>query len=384
MRIKIEKLVYGGAGLARTGEGVIFVSKVLPGELVEIEIVNRKKDYANARLVNVIESSSHRKSPACPNFSTVGCCSWDYIAYENQTELKESIIRDSLSRLGHIEWDQPIDRITGPDQGYRMRARFHVENRRLGFVREQTHHFVGITACGALMPALNTFIGEANAALRKPGLGKTDSVHAIASPETGKVGATFHGGRERASWTDRLPRTRVIGIEYRLRPDSFFQPNQHLLKTMALEVLAATEGGKVILDLYCGSGFFSLVMARGASRVIGIDRRSIANAQWNARRNDITNIEFVKSAASAFLMKARVKPDTVVLDPPRTGAGKGIVHKVITLEPEKIVYVSCNPSTFASEARLFLDGGFKLNSFKFVDQFPHTHHIETIAVFQRS
>jgi 23S rRNA (uracil1939-C5)-methyltransferase len=383
MQIKIEKLVYGGAGIARTEEGVIFVSKVLPGELVEVEITDRKKDYANARLVEVIEPSPHRKSPVCPNFSTVGCCSWDYIAYNNQTEIKESIIRDSLSRLGHIEWDHPIDRITGIDRGYRMRAKFHVENHRMGFVREQTHQFVPITECGALMPALNTFIGEANAALRKPGLGKTESVHAIASPETGEVAATFHGGRERASWTDRLPRTRVMGIEYRLRPDSFFQPNQYLVKTMASEVMAATEGSKVALDLFCGSGFFSLLIARQTSRVIGIDRRSIANAQWNAQRNEIRNVEFIKAAAWAFLMKAQIKPDTVVLDPPRTGAGKGIVHKVIALEPAKVVYVSCNPSTFAPEARLLMDGGYKLSSFKFVDQFPHTHHIETIAVFER-
>ncbi len=384
MRIRIEKLVYGGAGIARTEEGVIFVSKVLPEELVEVEIADRKKDYANARLVKVIERSPHRKSPVCPNFGTVGCCSWDYIAYDNQAEIKESIIRDSLSRLGHIEWDQAIDRITGIEHGYRIRAKFHVEHSRLGFVREQTHEFVAITECAALMPALNIFIGEANRALRKPGLGKTESVHAIGSPETGEVAATFHGGRERASWTDRLPRTRVMGIEYRLRPDSFFQPNQYLVKTMASEVMGATEGSKVVLDLFCGSGFFSLLVARQASRVIGIDRRSIANAQWNAQRNEIKNVEFVKAAAWAFLMKSRVKPDTVVLDPPRTGAGKGIVHKIIALEPAKVVYVSCNPSTFAPEARLLLDGGYELRSFKFVDQFPNTHHIETIAVFERS
>ena len=384
MRIRIEKLVYGGAGIARTEEGVIFVSKVLPGELVDVDVADRKKDYAKARLVKVIEPSPHRKSPACPNFSTVGCCSWDYIAYDEQTEIKETIIRDSLSRLGHIEWDKPIDRITGTSQGYRMRAKFQVENHRLGFVREQTHHFVPIAECVALIPALNTFIGEANAALRKPGLGKTESVHAIASPETGEVAATFHGGRVRSSWTDRLPRTHVMGIEYRLRPDSFFQPNHYLVKTMASEVMAATADSKVVLDLYCGSGFFSLLIARHATRVIGIDRRSIANAQWNAQRNEIGNVEFVKAAAWTYLMKTRVTPDTIVLDPPRTGAGKGIVHKVIALKPAKVVYVSCNPSTFAPEARLMLNAGYRLISLKFVDQFPNTPHIEIIARFERS
>ena len=384
MLIKVEKLVYGGAGIARTEEGVIFVNKVLPGELVEVEIVDRKKDYANARAIEVIEPSAHRKSAVCPNFETVGCCSWDYIAYETQLEIKESIIRESLTRLGRIDWNKPIERITGPERGYRMRANFHVENRRLGFVREKTHDVVPITECAALMPALNGFIREANAALGKPELAKTETVRAIAAPETGEVAATFLSGRNRDSWTDRLPRTRVLGIEYRLRPDSFFQPNRFLLEAMATEVARATEGSSVVLDLFCGSGFFSLLMARGGSRVVGIDRRSVSNAQWNARRNEIANVEFVKASAWAFMMKARIKADTVVIDPPRTGAGKGIVQKITALEPRKIIYVSCNPTTFASEARLLLGQGYELNLLRFVDQFPNTHHIETIAIFNKN
>ena len=382
MRIKIEKLVYGGAGIARTEEGVIFVNQVLPGELVEIEIVDRKKDYANARFVEVIEGSPHRKSAVCPNFETVGCCSWDYIAYETQLEIKESIIRESLTRLARIDWNKPIERITGPERGYRMRANFHVEGRLLGFVRERTHDVVPIADCAALMPALNEFIGEANAALQKPELTKTETVRAIAAPETGEVAATFLSGRNRASWTDRLPRTRVLGIEYRLRPNSFFQPNRFLLEAMATEVVRAAEGSDVVLDLFCGSGFFSLLMARYASRVLGIDRRSVSNAQWNARRNEIANVEFVKASAWAFLMKTRVKADTVVIDPPRTGAGKSIIQKIIALKPKKIVYVSCDPTTFASEAKLLLNQSYRLRSLKFVDQFPNTPHIETIAEFE--
>ena len=267
MQITIEKLVHGGAGMARTKDGVVFVKKVLPGEVVEVEAFERKRDYINARLVEVMNSSPHRRAPVCPNFSTVGCCNWDYIAYDQQAEIKDSIIRDSLSRLGQIEWDSPIGRITGIDQGYRMRAKFHVNDHQLGFIREHTHRFVPITACKALMPALNHFIGEANRALRRPRLRTTESVHVIASPEKGEVAATFHSGRKRAAWTDRLPRTRVNGIEYRLRPDSFFQPNQHLLKTMASEVVGATEGSNVVLDLFCGSGFFTLLMARGEAEL---------------------------------------------------------------------------------------------------------------------
>lgn len=383
MRIRIEKLVYGGAGMARTDEGVIFVEKVLPGELVEVEIVDKKKDYANARLVEVLEAAPERRPPVCPNFETVGCCDWNHITYERQLEIKESIIRESLSRLGRIDWERPIERVTGPEREYRMRATFRVENQRLGFVEEKTNRVVPLTECAAMMPALNQFVRDATQALTRPELNGTETVRAIVSPESGEVAATFHRGRERASWTKRLPVTQVMGMEYRLRPDSFFQPNRFLLEPILSEVLRASGNSKLVLDLFCGSAFFSLPLARTASKVIGVDRRSAANAKWNARHNQIENVEFVKSSAWAFLMKRRIRPDTVVLNPPRTGAGKNIVKKVASLEPSKIVYVSCNPTTFATETRLLLDNSYQLSSFKFIDQFPNTHHIETIASFER-
>jgi 23S rRNA (uracil1939-C5)-methyltransferase len=384
MRIRIEKLVHGGSGMTRTQEGVVFVNKVLPDELVEVEIVEKKKDYANARLIEVLEASPHRTVPTCPNFYSVGCCSWDHIDYPAQLALKEAIIWESLKRLGGIEFDRPIDRIAAEPTGYRLRAGFHVSNHMLGFVQERTHQVVPVSECAALMPELNEFIREANRALKKPKLQDTESVRAVASPETGEVAASFRSSRHRTSWGDHLPRIHIMKTEYRLRPDNFFQPNRYLLEKMGAEVVKATRHGEIILDLFCGSGFFSLLMARQAAKVVGVDRRSVSNAQWNARRNGIDNVEFVKASALSFLTKSPFDADTVVLDPPRKGTGKAIVKKVVTHSPNTIVYVSCNPATFAAEARAILDGGYNLRSLRFVDQFPNTHHIETTAVFDRN
>ena len=384
MLIKIEKLVYGGFGLARTDGGVVFVGRTIPGELIEAEIVERKKDYAIARLIEVLEPSEDRREPYCPNFETVGCCHWDHIAYERQRALKKDILLESLERGGKIESPEPIRHIYGPEREYRLRASFHVRDRRLGFMDEGKNGVVTIDRCAALMPPLNRFIREASEALSQPGLDGTTSVRAVASPETGEVAATFLRGRECARWPGRNPTTHVGGIEYRLDPDSFFQPNQFLLEQLVSAVVNAAGSPKVTLDLFCGSGFFSLPLAKLSSRLVGIDRRSIRTAEWNARRNRIANVAFVKSSAWAFLVNSDIRPDLVVMDPPRTGAGRNIAKRVATPGAARIIYVSCNPTTFAPEARLLLEAGYTLSSITFIDQFPNSHHIETIGLFQRA
>jgi 23S rRNA (uracil1939-C5)-methyltransferase len=384
MKIKIGKLVYGGAGMARTDEGVIFVPRTLAGEVVEVELVDRKKDYAYARLVRVLEPSPDRREPVCPNFDKVGCCGWDHIAYEQQLAAKERIIRESLSRLGKMDWDKPIGAITGPEREYRLRATFHVKDRQLGFIGETSNEIVPIKSCAALMPALNEFIAEANEALGKSGLKGTEEVRAVASPETGKVAASFLRGRQRATWGHHDPTTKVKGIEYRLSPNSFFQANRFLLANLVSEVLKSSASEELVLDLFSGSAFFSLPLARAFPRVIGVDRRSTRIAEWNAQRNRIENVKFVKSSAWAYIAKAKIQPDLVILDPPRSGAGKGIVKAVAELAPQRVVYISCNPSTFSAEARLLLDKGYALSSLKFVDQFPNTYHIETVALFEKN
>src|SRR5580658_1407040 len=162
MQITIEKMVYGGAGLARSDQGVIFIPRTVPGDVAEIEIIGRKKDYATGRVVRLITPSPDRQESFCPNYETVGCCHWQHIRYARQLDFKEAILRESLTRLAHIPFDEPIRRISGPDRGYRLRANFHAHAAKLGFVRESTNIFVAIHDCSALTPELNAFIPAAN------------------------------------------------------------------------------------------------------------------------------------------------------------------------------------------------------------------------------
>src|SRR5437764_8046329 len=136
MQVKIEKMVYGGAGLARTDQGVLFVPRTAPGDVVEVEIFDRKKDFASGRVTSIVEPSPDRQTPDCPNYETVGCCHWQHIQYARQLQIKESVLRETLQRAGGILWEEPITIVSGPDRNYRLRATFHVHDRKVGFVLE--------------------------------------------------------------------------------------------------------------------------------------------------------------------------------------------------------------------------------------------------------
>jgi len=383
MQVRIEKLIYGGAGLARTDQGVVFVERVLAGELVEVEIIEPRKDYSLARLIEVLEPSEARRSPACPNFETVGCCDWAHIRHPDQIRIKEAVLRESLQRLGHLDRDEPIHTIPGPDGGYRIRAIFHVIDCRPGFVREGTHEVVPITGCPSLMPELNEFIGQATAALGEGRFQGADAIRVVASPTTCEVAAVFMRGREKARWTSGSVLTEVGGFQYRLHPMGFFQPNRYMLLPLQSRVAELVPPARVVLDLFSGDGFFSLPLARKAEQVVAVDRRSTANAMRNARLNRVGNITFVKSSARAFLMNAAIRPDAVVLDPPRSGGGPNLTRRIAGLGPARIVYVSCNPTTFAADARVLASHDYRITHLEILDQFPNTHHIETIALFEK-
>jgi 23S rRNA (uracil1939-C5)-methyltransferase len=374
MRLTIEKLVYGGAGLARTDQGVVFVQRTAPGDVVEVEVAEKKKDYATGRITKILEPSPDRQEPYCPNYATAGCCHWQHIRYDRQVDYKESILRETLRRVGHFEWNDAIERLTGPDRNYRLRATFHVTGGQLGFVRENTNTVVPIRGCASLVPELNDFIGTVDP-------GPAREVHALSVPE---VIASFvlEGGAIQRSGRAKV---HIAGIQYQVTADTFFQANRFLLAAMVNEVLrqAGSSPGNV-LDLYAGVGFFSIPVARVANEVIAIEssRTAVRLAQENARINQTWQLRSVEGQVDATLRGANLHPNVVILDPPRQGCGVETANQIVELKPNRIVYVSCNPATFAREAAAFIAKGYELRRVTLVDQFPNTYHIELIAVFE--
>jgi len=369
MRLNIEKVVYGGDGLARTEQGVVFVPRTAPGDVVEAEIVGRKKDYATARLTRILEASPDRQEPYCPNYETMGCCHWQHIRYEKQIDYKEAIVRESLKRLGHLEWQGEIKRVTGPDRNYRLRATFHVTNGRLGFVDGP------IRSCASLVPELNHFIPTVDA-------GKAVEVHALSAPEVVASFVLPDGTMQRS----RHATIALDQLHYRVTADTFFQANRFLLSSFINEVIeqAGPQPGHV-LELYAGTGFFSIPLGRVAMEVIAIEsnRSAVRQARENAAANKTRKLRFVEGQADATLHSPDLKPDVVVLDPPRAGCGVKTTEHIAALKPRRIVYVSCNPSTFAREAATLVKQDYSLTRLTLVDQFPNTYHIETVGLFER-
>jgi len=378
MQVTIEKLVYGGAGLARTEQGVVFVPRTAPGDVVEVELVERKADYATARIASLLEPSPDRQTPTCPNYQTAGCCHWQHIRYSRQLAIKEAILRETLQRTGRIAWEAPITIVSGADTHYRLRAAFHVYGHRVGFVKERSHTIVPILECSALSSELNEFIPAANEVLARPGMGGVREVHAVSGPP---VLATF--GRTRVG--QGPARLDVDGCVFDLDPEAFFQSNRFLLAPFAREIVTAAAGAQRVLDLFCGSGFFTIPLAKQAGEVLGVEtsRTAVEQAGLNAKINNVANVKFFEGSVEKILRKsADVRPDVVVLNPPREGAGRDVAGLVAGLGAARIVYVSCNPSTFAREAAVMIASGYKLESVTMVDQFPNTYHIELVGVFR--
>ena len=376
MRVTIEKLVYGGAGLARTDQGIVFVPRTAPGDVVEVELVSRKADYATARLTSLLDPSPDRQTPTCPNYQTAGCCHWQHIRYPRQLAIKESIVRETLQRTGRMGWDAAIPMVCGPDLHYRLRASFHVYNRRVGFVEERSHHVVPILECSSLAPELNDFIPVANEILTRSDMGEVREVHAVSGPP---VLATF--GR---TVVGKGPaKIKVRDCVFDLNPEAFFQSNRFLLEPFMGEVVQSAGAAKRVLDLFCGSGFFTIPLAKQGGEVLGVEasRNAIRQARLNAKLNEVRNVEFYEGSVEETLRKSPdVRPDVVVMNPPREGAGKEVAGLVAGLRPEKIVYASCNPSTFAREAAVLIARGYELQGITMVDQFPNTYHIEMVGV----
>jgi 23S rRNA (uracil1939-C5)-methyltransferase len=379
MRVTIEKLVYGGAGLARTPEGVIFVPRTAPADVVDIDIIERKADYSVGRIKSVVEPSPDRQVPTCPNYATAGCCHWQHIRYSRQLEIKESILRETLQRTARLEWNAPVEIFSGPDTHYRLRASFHVHNHKLGFVEERSHKVVPITQCSALTEELNEFVPRANEILQQPRMAQVREVHAISGPP---VLAAF----DKEPVGDRPLRLRVSHWQFDLHPLAFFQSNRYLLTPFIENVLKLSSGAKRILDLFCGSGFFSIPLSQNGAQVLGVEssRVAVRQANANARLNGAGSVQFFEGNVEGILRNSpEMKPDLIVLNPPRSGAGRTIAKQVAGLNADRLIYVSCNPSMFASESVVLNTHGYALQSLSLIDQFPNTYHIESIALFEK-
>jgi 23S rRNA (uracil1939-C5)-methyltransferase len=397
--VTIEKLVYGGDGLAHVGTQAVFVPFAAPGDHARIRITAVERSYARGVIEELISPSPLRRTPPCQYFGACGGCQLQHLDYRAQLEIKSEFVRESLRRIGKINWERPIPIRAAPEFGYRARAEVKIarppsrraaeaaERPRLGFFGAGTHEVCEVRDCPVLVPAANRELQRLHA---EPSLTPNDATRVFLTAGDDEVIVTpATGENTRAAELDALGTAHqtVAGVRYGFGVRSFFQSNRLLVEELvavALSHPACDEPGKVAVDLYAGVGLFSLQLARCFERVIAVEgnRPAVEHGTANARANHITNVQYEAVSVEAWLKyKAQSvqRPDLVLLDPPRAGAGQQVVSRLVALAPSAVTYVSCDPSTLARDLRLFADGGYEIDSITALDMFPQTFHVETVA-----
>lgn len=363
LTVTISDVAFGGEGVARADDFVLFVPFVAPGETVEVEVTELKKRFGRARLLRVIDGSSERVEAACPYFGQCGGCQYQHLAYPAQLRLKQKQIEDIFQRIGGLAASQIAPVVPCPrPYGYRNRIMIRSQwdkfkqGLNLGFIRADNRLVVDIEECKIAEPALNEEIRHVRA--QPPPKGGLKVVLRI-PPE---------------GW--EVPR------------DSFFQNNFFLLPELVEVVRRRLKGNgsRHLIDVYCGVGFFSLELAGGVESFIGVelDRLAIRAARRNAASRNCSNGEFIEGIAEEMVPRllARFAPGstTVLLDPPRKGCRPELLEALRQARPAQIIYVSCQPATMARDLNALCGGGvFELTQVVPLDMFPQTSHVESVA-----
>ena len=396
MRLTIDKAVYGGYGLARSG-GVVLVRGALPGEIVDVAIAARKKDYAVAETVTVLEPSPHRVSPSCAAYGVCGGCRLQHADYQCQLAMKASALADTLGRIAKVGTGPPAIRPSDPFR-YRHRGQFKADATGIGFHAEGTHRVVPVRACPVMIDGINGLLaacrdaaalrGAAGVAVVSDGeraiahFGRTaydDRIVGILR-ESGAAGVAF---RDRA-WGSRGLVFRLGEVVYGVSPGTFFQANWKLNLELVgrIETLIAEGPRGRVLDLYAGAGNFTLPLSARAAEVVAVEESGDAfrDLKRNVAANRIRNVKAVRSRIEGFRPSGRY--DAVVVDPPRTGLSERAVRLLRELRAPRVLYVSCNPATLARDLSR-LSGSYGIAGIEAYDFFPQTHHVETLAVLER-
>jgi 23S rRNA (uracil1939-C5)-methyltransferase len=420
-QVLIEAVAFRGYGVGRINGKVVFVPYAVTGDRAWVEITEEKKKYSMGRSIQMVDPSPWRVYPPCPYFGTCGGCQWQHIDYRFHGELKKTILRETLERIGKRRELPSMDVTLSPKSyGYRVRVQLKVRGQTLGYYRERSHEIVDIDHCPISDPLVNRMIQQLRGEL--DAFPQMEAIEVNVSPDEEKAVLILHPlawnrdsedfarkflqkhpilkgiaivaqnrlkqlGDLSLNFTVSLHRSgekRRLGL--RASALSFFQVNPGQNRRLIETVLKFSEMTKneILLDLYAGIGNFTLPLAPEASKGIGVEenKTAIEDARYNAEKNGIRNCDFVQGKAEEVLKNLSETPDHIILDPPRTGC-KTILDQVVGLKPKRIIYVSCEPTTFSRDIRLFAENGYFLQKLALIDMFPQTYHMEVVGLLRR-
>jgi 23S rRNA (uracil1939-C5)-methyltransferase len=416
VELVIEKLVFGGEGFGRHAGRAVFVPFTAPGERVRARITRVEKGWARGAIETVLVASRDRRSPPCPHFGACGGCQLQHLEHRAQLAAKAEFVREALRRIGKIAWDREIEVRSASELGYRSRAELQIARDAsgrgsIGYFAASSHDVCAVDRCPILAPELEREVRELRA---HPERIPADAARVHLAAGDGGARAEFdddrgeparelpaeqrqpHGAEQREphstepleSHSSRPLVQRIRGLDYRLDARSFFQANRDLVGPL-IDVSVADSCGSVAIDLYSGVGLFSLALARSFTAVLAIEGDPVASelGRVNARENQLANVMCESLPVEEWLesrARARVRPDLVLLDPPRAGAGARVIDGILRLEPAAITYVSCDPTTLARDLARLVDREWRVASIDALDMFPQTYHVETVARLERA
>jgi 23S rRNA (uracil1939-C5)-methyltransferase len=404
IEINIERLAYGGEGVAHYQGLAIFVREAAPGDWLRIQITERKKRFARAVIEEIITPSPSRREPPCKYFGQCGGCQLQHISYQTQLTAKVAFIRDALKRTGKIDWPGEIKIHSANEFHYRLRAKFKIEPispanqnpaaARIGFYHMGSHKVCDIENCPILLPELNDALRTIRAEIKRTTVKEIEiAASQIFDYETDNLKAlnlTIPDSQRFVpvvSYAGAITRE-IGGATYRFAPSTFFQANALLLDEFVKEAVGV-EKGDLALDLYAGVGLFTIPLARNFKQVIGVESnpRSVEFAESNLFNNKVENANVVYSHTDRWLKNflsqtEKQTPDLILLDPPRNGAAEAI-EWIGQLNSPRIHYVSCDPMTMARDLNLLVAGNYEIERLVAFDMFPQTYHVESIAFLKK-
>ncbi len=437
--VTIEGYASNGDGVARENGRVLFIKGALVGETCRVKVMKDAGKIVYARLEQVIDASPSRVEPSCPNFGKCGGCDLWHMDYSEELRFKLRRVEDALARIGGL--DVLVAGIVGASspENYRNKAIYNVgkvEGRSVtGFYRERSHEIVPTETCliqaevadraaAAVRRWMDRFAVTAyNETLRSGTVRHVFCRYAFATgkaqitvvsfdrqlphvdalideirkqcPETASIvlninkthGNTVLTGEFITLWGEDYITDELCGLTFKLSPRSFYQINREQAARLYAKAMeyAALDGRQTVLDLYCGTGTITLIMASKALRAIGVEvvEAAVCDARQNAEMNGVSNAEFIcadAGEAASDLKERGICPDVVIVDPPRKGLLPGVVETIASLSPARVVYVSCDPATLARDLKLFDALGYKAAEATAFDMFPRCAHVETVIL----
>ncbi|KAA8754083.1 23S rRNA (uracil(1939)-C(5))-methyltransferase RlmD [Priestia megaterium] len=440
--VAFEDLTHDGAGVAKVNGFPVFVQNALPGESGQVKVIKVKKGYAFGKLIKHHTISEQRVEAPCPVYKQCGGCQLQHVSYEGQLQFKQKQVKDVMARIGHLP-DVPVHPTLGMNDPwrYRNKAQVPVAEREgslvAGFYQQRSHDIINMDACliqqqanddvvqavrsicekhdvsayqeqkhkgslrhimaryglvtGEIMVVIVTRTAELPNKKRiiEDIIEAVPNVKSIVQNVNSKRTNVILGNQTNVLWGEEYIYDYIGDVKFAISAKSFYQVNPEQTKVLydkALEYADLT-GEETVIDAYCGIGTISLFLAQKAKKVYGVEivPEAIEDAKRNAELNCIHNAEFEVGEAEVVIpnwYKQGIKADVIVVDPPRKGCDEALLNTIIDMKPKKVVYVSCGPATLARDLAILEKGGYETVEVQPVDMFPHTTHVENVAVLK--